>query len=68
MNIQVDSGDVNISTLTGKMNLFAGGDMNMKVGGTYRLTAGQIIEESQSTTTRTAQSEYHTFGNPIDHN
>jgi len=68
VNIQVDSGDVNISTLTGKMNLFAGGDMNMKVGGTYRLTAGQIIEESQSTTTRTAQSEYHTFGNPIDHN
>ena len=68
VNIQVDSGDVNISTLTGKMNLFAGGDMNMKVGGTYRLTAGQIIEESQSTTTRTAQSEYHTYGNPIDHN
>ena len=68
VNIQVDSGDVNISTLTGKMNLFAGGDMNMKVGGTYRLTAGQIIEESQSTTTRTAQSEYHTYGNPIGHN
>ena len=68
VNIQVDSGDVNISTLTGKMNLFAGGDMNMKVGGTYRLTAGQIVEESQTTTTRTAQGEYHTFGNPIDHN
>ena len=68
INIQVESGDVNISTMTGKMNLFAGGDLNMKVGGTYRLTAGKIVEESQSTTTRSAQNEYHTFGNPIDHN
>ena len=68
VNIQVDNGDVNISTLTGKMNLYAGEDFNLTVGGTYRLKAGRIIEDSQSTTTRTAQSEYHTYGNPIDHN
>jgi hypothetical protein len=68
VNIQVDNGDVNISTLQGKMNLYAGEDFNLTVGGTYRLKAGRIIEDSQSTTTRTAQSEYHTYGNPIDHN
>ena len=48
--------------------MFANNDLNMRVGGTYTLVAGKIIETSQSTTTRSAQGEYHTFGDPIDHN
>src|SRR6056300_537880 len=68
VNIQVDNGDVNISTLTGKMNLYAGEDFNLTVGGTYRLKAGRIEEDSQTTTTRKAAGRYHTFGGPIDHN
>jgi len=68
VNIQVDNGDVNISTLTGKMNLYAGEDFNLTVGGTYRLKAGRIEEDSQTTTTRRAAGRYHTFGGPIDHN
>ena len=68
INIQVDSGDVNITAVEGNMNLFANNDLNMNVGGTYTLKAGKIVESSTSTTTRTAQQEYHTYGNPIDHN
>ena len=33
VNIQVDSGDVNIVTVQGKMNLNSGGDFNLKVAG-----------------------------------
>lgn len=68
VNIQVDSGDINLTAVQGTINMFANEDLNMSVGGTYRLTAGRIIEVSNSTTTRSAQQKYHTFGNPIDHN
>ena len=68
VNIQVDKGDINMAALNGNVNMFANNDLNMRVGGTYTLVAGKIIETSQSTTTRTAQGEYHTFGSPIDHN
>ena len=68
VNIQVDNGDINLAALNGNVNMFANNDLNMRVGGTYTLVAGKIIETSQSTTTRTAQGEYHTFGSPIDHN
>jgi hypothetical protein len=33
INIQVDSGDVNLVTTTGRINLNSGGDFNLKVGG-----------------------------------
>ena len=68
VNIQVDKGDINMAALDGNINMFANNNLNMRVGGTYTLVAGKIEETSQSTTTRTAQNEYHTYGNPIDHN
>ena len=33
INIQVDSGDINLHTLTGRINVNSGGDYNLKVGG-----------------------------------
>ena len=68
VNIQVDKGDINMAALDGNINMFANNNMNISVGGTYKVVAGQILETSKSTTTRTAQGEYHTFGSPIDHN
>lgn len=37
INIQVDSGDVNLVTTTGRINVNSGGDFNLKVGGNMRL-------------------------------
>ena len=68
VNIQVDKGNINMAALDGDINMFANNNMNVRVGGTYKLVAGKILETSQSTTTRTAQNEYHTYGSPIDHN
>ena len=68
VNIQVDKGNINMAALDGDINMFANNNMNISVGGTYKVVAGQILETSKSTTTRTAQGEYHTFGSPIDHN
>ena len=68
VNIQVDSGNINMSALDGNINMFANNDMNLRVGGTLSVRAGQIVENSDSTTTRSAQGRYHTFGSIIDHN
>ena len=68
VNIQVDKGNINMAALDGDINMFANNNMNISVGGTYKVVAGKILETSKSTTTRTAQGEYHTFGSPIDHN
>jgi len=68
VNIQVSQGNINMAALDGDINMFANNNMNVRVGGTYTLVAGKIEESSQSTTTRSAQNEYHTYGNPIDHN
>ena len=68
VNIQVSQGNINMAALDGDINMFANNNMNISVGGTYKVVAGKILETSKSTTTRTAQGEYHTYGNPIDHN
>ena len=68
VNIQVDKGNINMAALDGDINMFANNNMNISVGGTYKVVAGKILETSRSTTTRSAQGEYHTYGNPIDHN
>ena len=68
VNIQVDKGNINMAALDGDINMFANNNMNISVGGTYKVVAGKILETSKSTTTRTAQGEYHTYGSPIDHN
>ena len=48
----MDSGDVNIVTVQGKMNLNAGGDFNLKVGGNYTLDVeGNITETAKQQTT-----------------
>ena len=46
INIQVDSGDVNIHTVQGKMNLNAGGDYNLKVGGNMNVVVEGNISET----------------------
>lgn len=68
VNIQCDKGDINLTSLDGNLNMFSNNDLNMWVGGTWNVKAGQIIETSQTTTTRKAAGLYHTFGGPIDHN
>ena len=68
VNIQVDKGNINMAALDGDINMFANNNMNVRVGGTYKLVAGKILETSQTTTTRSAYGEYHTYGAPIDHN
>ena len=68
VNIQVDQGNINMAALDGDINMFANNNMNISVGGTYKVVAGKILETSKSTTTRSAQGEYHTYGDPIDHN
>jgi len=77
VNIQVEGGNVNVSAFTsqngpetvgGNINLFAGKDITMAATGQLTISANKIIETSQTTTTRSAQGEYHTYGSPIDHN
>ena len=69
VNIQVDEGNINLTTLTGKINMYAGDDYNLTVGGNMNvLVNGNIKETAFGTSTKIAQGEYHTYGNPIDHN
>src|SRR6056300_1276329 len=53
INIQVDSGDVNLVTTTGSINMNAGGDFNLKVGGNYTLD----VEGSMATTVEGSNTE-----------
>jgi hypothetical protein len=46
VNIQVDSGDINLHTLTGRINMNSGGDFNLKVGGDYYLQVDGSAFES----------------------
>ena len=46
INIQVDSGDVNVVTTTGKINMNAGGDYNLKVGGNMNVVVEGSISET----------------------
>ena len=65
LNIQVDSGDVNVVTRVGKVNVNAGGDYNLKVGGNYTLSvdgshsetiAGQRTETVTGDNTKTGKT------------
>ena len=70
INIQVDSGNVNITTGgDGKMNLNSGGDFNLKVGGNYTMTVAgsRSVSVAGSTTDNTLGSVVHT-GSTIDLN
>ena len=60
VNIQVDTGDINLVTKQGKVNVNSGGDYNVKVGGNYTMTVagnrninveGSTIDNTTSTVT-----------------
>src|SRR6056300_1184977 len=72
INIQVDSGDVNVHTVTGKINMKAGGDYNLKVGGNYTLEVeGNMVENvigSESTRTSNTTGAVVHRGSTIDLN
>ena len=69
INIQVDSGDVNLITTTGKINVNAGGDYNVKVGGNYNMTvAGNRQVDVEGTTTDNTTGAVTHRGSTIDLN
>ena len=69
INIQVDTGDVNIVTLQGKVNVNSGGDYNVKVGGNYTMTVAgdRVIDVKGNTTDATEKAVIHR-GKTIDLN
>jgi len=69
INIQVDSGDVNIVTVQGKMNLNSGGDFNLKVGGTMTFdVAGDFNTNVNGTNTENTTGAKIIRGSTIDLN
>ena len=69
INIQVDSGDVNIHTIEGKINMNAGGDYNLKVGGNYTVeVAGNTLETIEGTKTSNTTGAVTHRGSTIDLN
>ena len=69
INIQVDSGDVNIHTIQGKINMNAGGDYNLKVGGNYTVeVAGNTLETIEGTKTSNTTGAVTHRGSTIDLN
>mgnify|MGYP002700034503 FL=1 len=69
INIQVDSGDVNIHTIEGKINMNAGGDYNLKVGGNYTVeVAGNTSETIEGTKTSNTTGAVIHRGSTIDLN
>ena len=69
INIQVDSGDVNIHTVQGKINMNAGGDYNLKVGGNYTVeVAGNTTETIEGTKTSNTTGAVTHRGSTIDLN
>ena len=69
INIQVDTGDVNIVTKQGKVNVNSGGDYNVKVGGNYTMTvAGNRTITTEGTTTDNTTGAVTHRGSTIDLN
>ena len=69
INIQVDTGDINLVTKQGKVNVNSGGDYNIKVGGNYTMTVAgnRTITTEGSTTDNTTGAVTHR-GSTIDLN
>ena len=69
INIQVDSGDVNLITTTGKINMNSGGDFNLKVGGNMVVdVAGTETKNVSGTTTHNTTGATVIRGSTIDLN
>jgi len=69
INIQVDSGDVNVHTVTGKINMNSGGDYNLKVGGNMNVVVeGSISETVEGNKTSNTTGAVVHRGSTIDLN
>ncbi len=69
INIQVDSGDINIHTIQGRINMNAGGDFALKVGGDYYLQVdGSKFEDVNGTRTENTAGSVTVRGATIDLN
>jgi hypothetical protein len=69
VNIQVDNGDINLHTLTGRLNLNSGGDTNLKVGGSLTIdVAGNLIQNVEGNTTENTTGTVIVRGSTIDLN
>jgi len=69
VNIQVDTGDINLVTKQGKVNVNSGGDYNVKVGGNYTMTvAGNRNITTDGTTTDNTTGSVTHRGSTIDLN
>ena len=69
VNIQVDSGDINLHTLTGRINVNSGGDYNLKVGGDMTLeVAGNMVSNVEGISLLNTVGEVTIRGSTIDLN
>ena len=69
VNIQVDSGDVNLVTTTGRINMNSGGDMNLKVGGNLTLDVeGNMTSTIEGSNTENTTGAKIIRGSTIDLN
>ena len=69
VNVQVDTGSINLVALQGKVNVNAGGDYNVKVGGNYTMTvAGNRNVSVSGTTLDNTQGAVQHYGKTIDLN
>jgi hypothetical protein len=69
INIQVDSGDVNIHTVQGKINMNAGSDYNLKVAGNMNVSvSGSITETVEGSKTSNTSGAVIHRGSTIDLN
>ena len=62
VNIQVDKGDINLVTKTGKLNQKIGGDYNLTVGGNYnvKVEGNRQVDVTGTTIDNTEKAVLHT--------
>ena len=69
INIQVDTGKINLITKQGDINVNSGGNYNVKVGGNYTMSvAGSRAITVNGSTTDTTQGAVQHRGSTIDLN
>ena len=69
INVQVDTGQINLVTKQGKINVNSGGDYNVKVGGNYTLVVqGNKKEEIAGTKESNTTGSVVHRGSTIDLN
>jgi hypothetical protein len=69
VNIQVDSGDINLVTVDGNVNVNSGGDYNLKVAGDYTVAvSGSILETVEGSKTSNTTGAVIHRGSTIDLN